>query len=166
MKKGNKKFFKILTEKIVLYESLLESLSEEREAIKNNSLQDILEMVKKKETLVEKLDINEKKRREIIAHYSAKFNLPQEELTLKKLAMFFEEPVSGELLNIRNRLKGQIDSVSKSSHQNKKLIEACSSSLHKTSIFFEQLSGIHHEYTAKGKTNSSRPQGRMLNSKV
>lgn len=167
MEKGNNKFFDILTEKIALYENLLESLSGEKEAIKKNSLQDVLEMVRKKEVLVEKLDVNEKKRREIIAYYSEKFNIPQKELTLLKLAGFFEEPVSKKLLNMRNRLKRQLDCVSKSSRWNKELIEACSTSLNKSRNFFEQATCVHHEYTSKGKTNGYRSsQGRVFNSKV
>lgn len=167
MERENKEFIDILTEKIVLYENLLESFSKEREAVKENSFQDILKTAKEKEVLVKKLEANEKKRREIIAHYSAKFNVPGEELTLLRLSRFFGEPGSGKLLGLRKKLKEQIESVSKEGKRNKSLMEACSSSLGKTRNFLEKLVWGQQEYSANGKTrNLPNGQGRVLNSKV
>lgn len=167
MERESKKFFEILTEKIVLYENLLESLSLEKKAVKENSFQDILKVAKEKETLVGKLEANEKKRKEIIAHYSAKFDIPGEELTLLRLSEFFGAPASKKLLGIRKKLTEQIESVSKSGNQNKLLMEACSLSLNKTKNFMEKLVWGQQEYSANGKTKKlPNGQGRVLNSRV
>lgn len=167
MERKNKEFFDILSEKIVLYENLLESLSLEKKAVKENSFQDIMKVAKEKEALVGKLEANEKKRKEIIAHYSAKYDIPGEELTLLRLSKFFDAPASGKLLDMRTKLTEQMKSVSKAGNQNKLLIEACSSSLNKTKNFLERLVWGQQEYSANGKTkNLPNGQGRVLNSRV
>jgi len=168
MGSDNKEFLDILTEKIALYESLLATLSEEKGAmLGEHSLPAILKIIRHKEALAGKLDVNEKKRKEIIAHYSAKFDLPQEKLTLLRLSKFFGESVSSRILEMRKSLKRQIDAVSRSSDQNRLLIEACASSLDRTRNFFEQIAWNQKEYSANGKMRSLfEGQGRMFNSKV
>lgn len=167
MEKENKRFFDILTEKIDLYENFLGFLAEEKEAIMENSLEDILEMVKKKEILAGELDLNEKKRKEIIAYYSAKFNIPREDLSLLKLSQLLEGSVSEKLLQQRNRLKNLIDSVSKKCLQNKELIAACSASMNKTRNFIDRITHVPSEYSASGKTRKVQPvNGRVLSSRI
>lgn len=167
MERETQNFIDILSEKIVLYEKLMEVFAEEKEAIMKNSLPEILKKLREKETLVGNLEINEKKRKEIIAYYSAKFDVPKQNLTLSKLSGFFQEPVSGKLLDLRNKLKERMDAVTEAGQGNKKLISACSTSLNKSKLFFERITGQGQEYSANGKARSSLSvQGRVFNSKA
>lgn len=167
MERETQNFIDILSEKIVLYEKLLEVFAEEKEAIMKNSLPRILEKLREKEALVGNLEINEKKRKEIIAYYSAKFDVPKQSLTLSKLSGLFQGPVSGKLLDLRNRLKERMDAVAEAGQGNKKLIAACSSSLDGSRYFFERLMGQGQEYSASGKARSALSvQGRVFNSKA
>jgi len=167
MERETQKFIDILSEKIVLYEKLLEVFAEEKEAIMKNSLPGILEKLREKEALMGNLEINEKKRKEIIAYYSAKFDVPKQKLTLSRISEFFEGSVSGKLLDLRNKLKEKMDAVADAGQGNKKLIAACSSSLDGTRYFFERLTGQGQEYSASGKARSSvSVQGRVFNSKA
>lgn len=167
MERETQNFIDILSEKIILYEKLLEVFSEEKEAIMKNSLPDILEKLRKKEELVGNLQLNEKKRKEIIAYYSAKFDVPRQNLTLLKLSEFFQGPVSGKFLDLRKKLKETTDAVAEAGQGNKKLIAACSASLDKSRLFFDRITGNGQEYSASGKAKTPLSvQGRVFNSRA
>ncbi len=167
MEQAIKNLFANLSEKIDSYKEFLSLLDDEKEAILKNSLQDILDSVKKKNALVRDLERNEEKRKEIIAWFSAKFDLHPAELTLLKLSQLLEEPHAEKLSELRDRLKENIDLVSAMGQRNKNMIAACSASLTQTSNFFQHLTGMQQEYASNGKARDySTGQGRVFNSRV
>ncbi len=164
MKRLYQILLKLLTQKAVLYEEFIGLLKTEWSVVTEHALGNLQEILKKKETLVLKMQTLEDNREKVIEEIAEALGLSGEELTLKRLVETDASPYSEKLIQCRNRLLGHIETIQNLNEKNKNLISRSSQSLQKSLSFIYKVDGdTEGSYHSDGKIEGGRMHSRLLN---
>ncbi len=164
MKRLYQILLKLLTQKAVLYEEFIALLKTEWSVVTEHTLENLQEILKRKETLVLKMQTLEDNREKVIEEMAGTLGLPGEELTLKRLAETHSSPYSEKLIQCRNRLLSHIETIQSLNEKNKNLISRSSQSLQKSLSFIYKVDGdTGGSYHSNGKIQGGRMHSRLLN---
>lgn len=156
-----------LGQKIEIYQELADLLKKEWDCIAEYSLEELQEILVRKEHLLLQSQMVEENRNKIIGQLADELKIPQEELTLSKLIAARKYPLAQKLEDSRDRLLELISLIGDLSLKNKNLIEHSSLSLKKSLAFIhcvaeESLTSYHQN----GRRGGNKMEGRMLNTKA
>ena len=156
-----------LGQKIEIYQELADLLMKEWDCIAEYSLEELQEILVRKEHLLFQSKIVEENRNKIIGLLAEELEIPQEKLTLSKLTAARDHHLNQKLEGHRDRLLELIALISDLSVKNKNLIERSSLSLKKSLAFIhcvaeESLASYHQN----GRRGGNKMEGRMLNTEA
>jgi flagellar biosynthesis/type III secretory pathway chaperone len=115
------KFLGLLEQVAELYQSLLDVMGKERNAVINTDLCMLNEAAKVKDNLLLKLRILEEQRVHLLGELADHLQQSREELTLTKLSQLVEKPHAIRLKGCRSRLLTAIKKVQEANEHNRSL---------------------------------------------
>ncbi len=159
-----KNLLSLLVQKLALYKEFVLLLQKEWEVVAEYSLSSLEDIVKKKETLVLKMQMLEENRTRVIAGLAPLLGIPEEELTLKKLIESNDHPDNKLLSRYRKELKEEIEHVARWNEKNMNLINHSSTSLKKSIAFIckKGEEAINGSYYSNGQNSEIRLSSQLL----
>lgn len=162
-----KNLVNLLDQKIALYREFISVLRKEWKIVTEYSLERLEEIIKKKETLIFKLQALEESRVAVIRSLAESIGASPGDLTLKKLISARRDPLNPKLAESRKRLMEQIEIIRELNERNAVLIDRSSLSLEKSLAFIHRADEESMAlYYANGRMRGSRMQSRILNADV
>lgn len=156
-----------LEQKIEIYQELAGLLKKEWDCISEYSLEELQEILVRKEQLLLKSQMVEENRNRTVSLLGERLEIAQDDLTLSTLIAARSHPLNPLLEKRRDRLLELIALISELSFKNKNLIEHSSLSLKKSLAFIhcvveESLASYHPD----GRRGGDKMEGRMLNTEA
>jgi len=154
---------KILQEETGLYGLLLDLAKRERNAIAGSNLDALRAATDRKAALFQKIQILEKQRRAVIEELAAALGRrPGQELKLRDVSQYAQEPYASKLQDCRSRLLGLATSISDISSHNRALITHSLELVRSAFSFLNNFAASVTVYHSKGKMLDANRSGRFL----
>ena len=113
----------LLGKELDLYRSLLSLLQKERRTVVDCSIEDLIQINKRKENLVLKMRILEQSRQSLLEELAEAIGIPTEALTLSVLEERLEEPMATKLNILRSKLSAILQSIREANEENRVFLQ-------------------------------------------
>lgn len=106
------RLIKLIGEEVLIFETFLQYLNRQQEALVNNNLEALQTVTRDQEQLAVRTTQVEQERRALVAELSAELRRDQHDLTLTELTKLVSEPESNQIHSLQNTLLGLHDQIS------------------------------------------------------
>ena len=153
----------ILEQKLFLYKEFIGLLQKEWDVIVDYSLDDLQNVIKKKEVLILKMQMLEESRAKVTGSIAEILGVPSDQLTVSELVRLRKDPSNPKLTALRKQLIGQIEVVKKLIEKNQTLINHSSLSLKQSlSFIYRADEEARSFYYSNGVMQEGRMQSRIF----
>lgn len=152
----------ILNEMVENYSLLLRIIQRERQFIIENSLYELYDCIKQKETIILKLRMLEDLRVSVIGRVSVFFNTKDKDITLSYLSDSTPEPYSSIFKGYRSQLLSFIQSIQEINRENKNFIELSMDTMKESFQFLNDITNPRPTYISSGVVKNQVQRGRMV----
>ena len=153
----------LLVQKLVLYKEFIALLREEWDIIVKYSLDELLDIIRRKEVLALKMQALEEERSRVTQTLAEMLGVPVNGLTVNEMIRLRKDPSNARLAEYRRRMIAQMDIVKKLIEKNRGLINRSDLSLRQSFAFLYRADEeLRSSYYADGAIRRGRGQGRIL----
>ncbi len=117
------KLIKILEQEYELYHELYKLASSKKEAIIENNVQELNNLIEKDEKVINSFNQLESERNQLLDDLKDNYNLETENLNYSRLIKELSDPWKEKMTQIRNKLLDVIDKLNQQNEQNKVLLK-------------------------------------------
>ncbi len=156
----------ILNKNIVLYGNLKKELESEMEALKAHSFPDIEASVKQKLKITHEIKTLEGTRLRALEQLSEKTDIPAKEMSLSRLAGLIGGEIGLRLMELKNRLRNVIESVTEMNTFNQGVIERLMKINYDSAAYLKELIEPEKTYEKSGSTGISLKAGQVVSRKM
>jgi len=145
--------YRVLSSELKCYETVLSLVRNEKEAIVNDNIEELIEITKKQEEIILKIKSLEKKREALIIKLDrqSQINLSYNEFSLNRLAELVDEPYSSQYIKLRKEMKDLLDEIRKINERNLQIIQKSMNTFNTTiELFLSELNPAQ-TYSRSGK---------------
>lgn len=154
----------LIEKEIDLYNKFILLLKDQWDCITDYSLDSLLEVVERKEIMVQQMQQLEKQRSRLTEKIARLRGVPEAGLTLKKIIQTTVNPIRVKLGEARETLLSRISTINELHEGIKNLMDHSSLSIKKSLAFVHSKSEeANAPYHPNGKLKEGNLQGRMLN---
>ena len=158
-----KKMANILEQKLYLYKEFICLLQKEWDVITEYSLDELQNIIKRKEALILKMQKIEENRDAVMLSLSEILAVPLEKLTVSEMVRLRKDPSNPKLIEYRKRMMDQIEVIKKLNDENTSLINHSSLSLQQSfSFMYRADEDARSSYHANGVMREGRMQSRIF----
>jgi len=162
-----KNLVNLLQQEIALNREFIDLLRKEWKMVAEYSQDPLQEIVKRKETLLLKMEVVEENREKAVRQFAGRLNLSAAEITLKQLIGRCQDPLKRQLTAYREKLLKQIESIRRLNEKNKNLITYSSQALKKSFLFLHHMGReTESSYHADGRLQTGPAHSLILNADV
>lgn len=139
------------------YEVMLDLVRNEREAIVNDNIEELVEITKKQEEIISEIKSLEKKRQALIRKLACQpqINFSYNELNLDRLVELSDEPYPSRYAKLRKKMKELLDEIRKINERNLQIIQKSMNTFNTTiELLISELSSAQ-TYSKSGKLYKS-----------
>ncbi len=156
----------LLGEELDLYRSLLSLLQKERRTVVDCSIEDLIQINKKKENLVLKMRILEQSRQALLEKIAEAIGIPPEALTLSVLEERLEEPLANQLSTLRSKLRAILQSIREANEENRVFLQHSVDFVKGSLDLIRHLTLTSPTYMPTGGLESDRCDSRFVSEKA
>lgn len=106
------RLIKLIGEEVLIFETFLQYLNRQQEALVNNNLEALQSVTRDQELLAQRTTQVEQERRNLVAEISFDLQRDQHDLTLTELTKLVSEPESNQIHALQNTLLGLHEQIS------------------------------------------------------
>ena len=106
------RLIKLIGEEVLIFETFLQYLNRQQEALVNNNLEALQTVTRDQELLAVRTTQVEQERKALVAELSVDLKRDQHDLTLSELTKLVSEPESNQIHSLQNTLLGLHDQIS------------------------------------------------------
>lgn len=152
----------VLEEIVEGYSALVDLLQRERRFIIENSLNELHDCIKQKETMILKLKMLEDSRISLTVRLAGFFEAETKDITLSYISDSTVEPYSSIFKNYRSKLLSLTQTIRDVNRENKNFIEVSMDTLKESFKFLNDMANPRPIYLSSGVVHSQVQRGRMV----
>jgi flagellar biosynthesis/type III secretory pathway chaperone len=156
----------LLGKELDLYRSLLSLLQKERRIVVDCSIEDLVQINKKKENIVLKIRILEQSREVILEKLAETIGIPPEGLTLAALEEHLKKPFASRLRSLRSNLRAILQSIREANDENRVFLQHSVDFVRGSLDLIQHLTVASPTYMASGGLDADRCNSRFVSEKA
>jgi flagellar biosynthesis/type III secretory pathway chaperone len=156
----------LLGKELDLYRSLLSLLQKERRTVVDCSIEDLIQINKKKENLVLKIRILEQSRGALLEKLAQSIGITPEALTLSVLEERLKEPFVSQLRSLRSNLRAILQSIREANEENRVFLKHSVDFVRGSLDLIQHLTLASPTYMASGGLDGDRCDSRFVSEKA